>query len=161
MKNLLPILMLVALCVGTVANAQQTFPQNGVYDEREGLFAFTNAVIYQSYNQKIDKATLLIHKGKVVGVGQLLEIPPDAVVIDLQGKSIYPSFIDLYSDHGLPEVKPAQRGRGAPQMLSKKEGAYSWNQALKPEFRAHENYKNDAKRAPAYSNGKRCTPFIL
>lgn len=145
MKNLLPILMLTAFCLCTVANAQETFPQNGVYDEREGLFAFTNAVIYQSYNQKLDNATLLIQKGKVIGVGQLLEIPPQAVIIDLQGKTIYPSFIDLYSDYGLPEAKPTQRGQGGPQMLSKKEGAYSWNQALKPEFRAHENYKNDAK----------------
>ena len=58
MKNLLPILLLIAFCISTAVNAQQTFPQNGVYDEREGLFAFTNAVIYQSYNQKLDKATI-------------------------------------------------------------------------------------------------------
>ena len=66
-------------------------------------------------------------------------------MIDLKGKSIYPSFIDLYSNYGLPEAKPPQRGRGGPQMLSKKDGAYSWNQALKPEFRAHEHFKLNAK----------------
>lgn len=147
MKKLLLLITVSTFCLSTRFYAQQTFPQNGVYDEREGLFAFTNATIYQSYNKKLDNATLLIRKGKVVGVGQLLEIPPQTVVIDLQGKTIYPSFLDLYSGYGLPEVKPAQRGRGGPQMLSNKDGAYSWNQALKPEFRAHEHFKVDDKAA--------------
>jgi len=136
-------------------HAQVTFPQNGVYDERDGLYAFTNATIYKSYNNKIEKATLLIKDGKVEAVGTSVSIPQGAIVIDLENKkTIYPGFIDMYSSYGMPEVK---RDRGAAgffsrgqQKLSKKEGAYSWNQALKPEFRAHENFTADDKSAKSY-----------
>lgn len=146
MKKLLLILLGLVLSINCSVYGQQTFPQNGVYDEREGLFAFTNAVIYQSYNQKLDNATLLVRKGKIQSVGENVDIPSEAVVFDLKGKTIYPSFIDLYTDYGMPEVKSPERNRG-PQMLSKKEGAYSWNQALKPEFRAHQGFEVDSKAA--------------
>ncbi|MFM9948816.1 MAG: hypothetical protein ACKV1O_12825, partial [Saprospiraceae bacterium] len=62
------------------AIAQQTFPQNGVYDERDKCYAFTNATIFVSWNQKLEKATLLIRDGKVEGVGASVALPKDAVV---------------------------------------------------------------------------------
>lgn len=79
-----------------VSIAQVTFPKNGVYDEQDGHYAFTNATIYVSPTQKLEKATLIIKKGKVVAVGTALSVPKDAVKIDLNGKYIYPSFIDLH-----------------------------------------------------------------
>ncbi|MEM1319287.1 MAG: amidohydrolase family protein [Bacteroidota bacterium] len=129
-------------------HAQQTFPQNGVYDQRDGLYAFTNATIYVSYQQKLEEASLLIKKGKVLAVGQQIDIPKDAVVLDLKGKVIYPSFIDLYTNYGLPkvEIKPFSWAEG-PQTLSKKKGAYSWNQSLNPEYSAHEHFTVDDKSA--------------
>jgi len=58
------------LCFWSVLSiAQITFPKNGVYDEQEGHYAFTNATIYISPDQKVEKATLLIKKGKVIAVG--------------------------------------------------------------------------------------------
>ena len=36
------------------------------------------------------------------------------------------------------------------QMVSKKDGAYSWNQALKPEFRSHEHFAVNVKTAKGY-----------
>ncbi len=133
--------------VNTVA-AQKTFPKNGVFDERDGHYAFTNATIYKSHDQVLENATLIIRKGKVVQVGTGLTIPKSCVTIDLEGKFIYPSFIELHSSYGLPENKPSsQRGRGKPQMLSKKDGAYSWNQALRSEFNAADHFKKDDKKA--------------
>lgn len=144
----LRILMLLLLCLSIYANAQQTFPRNGVFDEREGHYAFTNATIQVSPEKKIEKGTLLIKKGKVVAVGEGLTIPKDAVVIDLQGKYIYPSFIDLDSDYGMPKVEPkAARGNHPPQMLSDKAGAFSWNEALKPEIDAEAQFSADKKKA--------------
>jgi len=149
--------VLILFCCFFVLNvgAQVTFPQNGVYDERDGLYAFTNATIYKSYNQKIEKATLIIRDGKVEAIGTQVSVPKGAVVIDLKNeKTIYPGFIDMYSSYGIPEVKREQGGRGffsgGQQKLSKKEGAYSWNQALKPEFRAYENFTVDSKAAKDY-----------
>ena len=86
--------------------SQETFPRNGVADHREGLYAFTNATIYKSWNEKLDNATLVIRKGRVEAVGQGIAVPPGAVVIDAKGKTIYPSFIELVSDYGMPKERP-------------------------------------------------------
>jgi imidazolonepropionase-like amidohydrolase len=154
-KQQLTFLMLFCVLFAFTVTAQITFPQNGVYDERDGLYAFTNATIYKTYNEKIENATLIIKDGKVEAVGTRIPIPEGAIVTDLKGKFIYPGFIDMYSAYGIPEVK-RERGTGGfsrgQQMLSNKEGAYSWNQALKPEFRAHENFKVDEKAAKDYRN---------
>ena len=131
-------------------HAQETFPENGVYDQRDGHYAFTNATIYQSYKQKIEKATLIIKEGKVQAIGIGIPIPKTAIVIDATGKHIYPSFIDLYTDYGLPEPEAIKKKDGKPQMLSNKEGAYSWNEALRSEFTAQEHFAIDAKEAEAW-----------
>lgn len=124
-----------------------TFPENGVYDEREGHYAFTNATIYVTPSQKLEKATLLIKKGKIVAVGTDLAIPKDAIVMDLQGKYIYPSFIELYSSYGIAKPVRKKKTSSAPQMLSSTAGAFSWNEALKPEQDGAELWKVDAKQA--------------
>jgi len=142
MKKLLNIFVLCL--ISTSIFAQKTFPQDAVYDERDGHYAFTNATIFTDYNNKIDNATLVIKKGKIVSVGAGGSVPADATEIDMTGKFIYPSFIDLYTNYGMPEVPKAKRD-GKPQEHSKKDGAYSWNQALKTEFRAHEAFKHDKK----------------
>ncbi|MEZ4932168.1 MAG: hypothetical protein R2788_08635 [Saprospiraceae bacterium] len=108
-------------------------------DHREGLYAFTNATIHKSWNEMLDNATLVIRNGKVESIGQGIAVPDGAVVLDLAGKSIYPSFIDIYADYGMPEVKRERGGGGfggPTQFESTKEGAYNWNMALKPEFNA-------------------------
>ena len=127
--------------------AQQTFPYNGVSDHREGHYAFTNATIYKSHNQKIENATLVIKNGKVTAIAAGARVPSDAIVIDAKGKTIYPSFVEIFSDYGMPKPKAAgERGR-QPQMLSNKQGAYSWNESLKTEFNAYEHFKVDGKAA--------------
>jgi imidazolonepropionase-like amidohydrolase len=145
--TLIPFILGFTLC----SFAQETFPQMGVSDSREGLYAFTKATIYTDFQTKLENATLLIRDGKVVAVGTKVRIPKDAVEIDLEGKFIYPSFIDVYSDYGMPKVEsrrdPSQRG---PQVLSKKEGAYSWNESLKPEFEADAHFSSNEKAAKAY-----------
>jgi len=148
-KTILNQLLLVGLLLQSVLLlGQETFPYNGVQDHRDGLYAFTNATIYKTYNQKIENATLVIKDGKVVNVGAGIAVPQDAVVIDATDKVIYPSFIESYSNYGMPEVKKSNRKwTDPPVMLSKKEGAYSWNQALKTELRAHEMFTTDGKSA--------------
>ena len=138
----------ISLCVSHVAFAQNnsTFQENGVYDHREGHYAFTNGTIYMSASQKIEKGTLIIKKGRVVAVGANITIPKDAAIIDLQGKFIYPSFIDLYATYGMNEVKAAQRS-GRPQLDTKTKGAYAANEAIKSETRAHELFKVDEKKS--------------
>ena len=131
--------------------AQKTFPQNGVYDERDGFYAFTNATIQATASLKIENATLLIRNGRIEAVGTAVIVPKDAVVFDLKGRFIYPSFIEPYSNYGMPEATPSSGGGNrrseAIQPLSNKKGAFSWNESLKTEFQAHENFINNEKEA--------------
>ena len=152
MRKLLFALILLSTSAVTTF-AQKTFPDNGPADVRDRLFAFTNATIFKSYNEKIEKATLLIRAGKVVAVGANVVVPKEAVIYDLNGKYIYPSFIDLYSDYGMPESKSEPRRRDSrPQFLTNKDGAFAWNQALRSEFRAYEVFSTNEEKAKEYRN---------
>ena len=147
-----PYLLLLTLLSWCSAWSQETFPYNGISDQREGLYAFTGATIYTTYQEKLENATLLIRDGKVEAVGAQVSIPKGAVVVPCAGKTIYPSFIDLYVEYGLPESKPEARSfrQSPPQELSDKRGAYAWNEALKPEFHADEYFSPDEKTAAEY-----------
>ena len=83
-------------------NAQETFPENGVADPRHGHYAFTHATIVKDTATSLKDATLIIKDGKIVAVGAGLKIPAGAVEVDCKGKYIYPSFIDIYADYGMP-----------------------------------------------------------
>jgi imidazolonepropionase-like amidohydrolase len=130
------------------AAAQQTFPVNGVADERHITYALTNAKIFVDYKTSIDSATLLVRDGKILAAGKNISVPSDAYTLDLKGKFIYPSFIEMDSDYGMPEVKK-ERGnqdRG-PQFNSNTKGAYNWNQAIRPEADASKQFSADEKKA--------------
>jgi imidazolonepropionase-like amidohydrolase len=139
-------IVLAAALGSHVLHAQETFPVNGVFDERAELYAITNAHIRISPTDSIPNGTMIVRKGIIEAVGASVPIPKDAVVLDMEGSYIYPSFIDLYSSYGVPAQPKMNRMLG-PQMVSRKRGAYSWNQALKPEFNAFEHIKVDTAAA--------------
>ena len=80
--------------------------------------------------------------GKIETVGNNITIPKDAVLIDCNGKYIYPAFIDIYSDYGIPAAERQQAAGGGggffrtQQLTSNTKGAYGWNQAIKSETRS-------------------------
>ncbi len=125
--------------------AQETFPTNGVQDKRVGYYAFTHVTLQVDYQTRLEDATLIIKNGKVVNAGKGLPVPAGAQEIDLKGKYIYPSFIDLYSQYGIEE---AQRKRSNEiQIESNKDGAYAWNEAIKPEVNAETMFTVSSKKA--------------
>ncbi len=149
------ILSLLLLVIGATAFAQESFPINGVRDVRTGVYAFTNATIIQNEKTKIEKATLVIKQGKIVAVGATVEIPKEAIVVDCNGKFIYPSFVDPLTDYGANTPKRGAGGFnfGAPaQFGSNKAGAYNWNQAIKPEVNAVESFSVDEATAVGFRN---------
>ena len=141
---------LLAVGLTTVGWAQTTFPRNGVFDERPGLYAFTNATIVVDSKTILQNATLLIRDGRIEAVGTSVSVPTGAVVADLKGRRIYPSLIDIDSDYGMPEVKriPGAGSFGAPpQLESSKKGPYYWNQAVQPENEAGQLFKVTGPKA--------------
>ncbi|WP_210465665.1 amidohydrolase family protein [Rufibacter roseolus] len=145
-KVFLSVLAVAALSLQS--RAQETFPRNGVYDERSGLRAFTNATIFVDYQTRLENATLVIKDGKVVAVGTKVAVPQGAMVTDLKGKTVYPGFVDPFTSYGVP-TPPARSFsfNSPPQAESKKEGAFNWNQAIRPETNAVELFKVDTKAA--------------
>lgn len=143
--------VLLTAAVLTRVPAQTTFPYNGVYDQREGHYAFTGATVHVSPEQTIENGTLVIRNGKIVSVTANGNVPSGAVEVKVAGKHLYPSFIETYGKYGIPEVKPASGGGfgSPPQLESKTEGAFSWNQSLRSETDAAELFKIDAKGAKA------------
>jgi len=138
---------LLLLCFSIGLQAQDYFPKNdGVKQTFKNYTAITNATIYISSTQKLEKATLLIKEDKIIDVGTNVTIPKNAATIDATGKTIYASFIDLFSDFGIQ--KPAQRPSGnfTPQYDSSRDGYY-WNDHVKPEYNAFENTNYDSKTA--------------
>ena len=109
------------------------------------MFALTNATIYITPTEVIKKGTLLIKDGKVVEVGKSVKIPKGTITTDLDGKSIYPSFIDIYTEFGLPKPKRAPRGR-VTQYEPSREGYY-WNDHIRPDTNPIENFKFDNRKA--------------
>lgn len=146
-------LLLSGLLFALLLQAQETFPVNGVADKREGSYAFTHATIVKDAQTTLTNATLIIREGKIVAVGIDLTIPKDAVVIDCKDKFIYPSFIDIYTDYGIPQTQRAAGASGpasffgSSQIASNQKGAFGWNQALKSEVDAYQLFVADDAKA--------------
>ncbi|OSY89495.1 amidohydrolase [Tenacibaculum holothuriorum] len=144
MKNIF--VFLVSLCI-TSMSAQEYFPTNsGVKTSKNSSYAFTNATIYVTPKQKIKKGTLLIKDGKVVNVGKSVSIPKGTEVIDAKGKTIYPSFVDVYSTFGIAKPKRESGFNKPPQYDASRKGYY-WNDHIRPDVDASKELKFDAKKA--------------
>ena len=125
----------------------QTFPGNGAPNPNHNYYAFTNCTLHVDAEATINNATLLVKDGQIVEATDTVSIPPNAVVYDLKGKHVYASFIEMYSDYGMPEVKHAPRTFGPPQMENNIKGAYGWNQAIKADVEAQKLFVNNEAKA--------------
>lgn len=143
------------LLQSTIGIAQQTFPQNGANDQRPGIYVLQNATIVTDPATTLTNATMVIENGIIKAVGKSASTPKGAVVVDMTGKHLYPSFIELHSGYGLPESARSQGrggGRPAPQLESNKKGAFGWNQAINSEQRAAALFSPDEKKAAELRN---------
>nr|WP_224484493.1 amidohydrolase family protein [Robertkochia sp. 3YJGBD-33] len=137
------------ICCGQFLFAQEYFPKNdGVKSRNNNYTAFTNAKIYLTPDEVIENGTLLIQNGKVVAAGTNVEVPENSMTIDLTGKSVYPSFVDIFTDFGIDKPKRAERSN-QPQYDASREGYY-WNDHIMPEKNGVDHFSYDAKKAKSY-----------
>ena len=130
--------------------AQEYVPKNdGVKTPDNGYVAFTGAKIFVRPGEIIEKGTLLIRKGKVVRVGSRVEIPENSVLIDLEGKNVYPSFIDVFSGFGIKMPPAPEQASRSSQYDSKRQGYY-WNEHVMPETEAISRFEYDQGQAEKY-----------
>ncbi|WP_395053069.1 amidohydrolase family protein [Flavobacterium sp.] len=130
--------------------AQEYFPNNeSIKNKSKNFTAFTNAKIFVTPTQIIENGTLLIQDGKVISVGTAVVIPKNCTTINLAGKLIYPSFIDIYTNFGVEKPKSVSGSESNPLYDTKRKGYY-WNEHIKSENNAFETFKYDDKKAEEF-----------
>lgn len=126
---------------------QNYFPNNeGVSHKSKNYTALIHAKIHVSPSKIIDNGTLLIKDGMVIKSAQNVTIPANSLVIDLKGKNIYPSFIDLYTNFGVDAPSPAKSNGRSAQYKPSRTGYY-WNDHVMPEKTATASFNYDDKKA--------------
>jgi imidazolonepropionase-like amidohydrolase len=80
-----------------IATALVTSPLSA----QQGVWALTNARIETVTRGTIERGTILVRDGLIADVGAGVAVPPDAVVLDLGGKTVSPGLIDLISSTGI------------------------------------------------------------
>jgi len=79
-------------------------------------YAITGAQIITATGKVIAKGTVVIRDGLIAAVGESVEAPEDARIIDGTGLTVYPGLIDAYTSIGLdqPQAGPQQVRPGGP-----------------------------------------------
>ena len=148
MKKIILFLLLVTSVTPSIS--QNYFPNNeSVQNKNQNFTALINAKIYVTPRQVIEKGTLLIQNGKVISTGKDIVIPKNSIIVNLEGKTIYPSFIDMYTNFGVE--KPRSSGpmaRGA--LYDTKKSGYYWNEHLRAEVNAFDSFKYDETKAEEF-----------
>jgi hypothetical protein len=87
-------------------------PAASAQTAREGprVYALTNARIVTAPGSVIERGTVLIRDGRIVAVGAQVTVPPEAVRMDLTGRTVYPGLVDPASTVGLPSLSGGGRG---------------------------------------------------
>ena len=147
MRALFIIFTLIVINLSSIA--QQTFPINGVVNSFEEIHAFTNVTLVVSPNKTIDNATLLIKAGEILRADSDTSYPEGAIVHDLKGHYIYPSFIDLQSTYGIKKAD-YKKWNFRPQYRSTNKNGAGWNEAIHPEVDGVSLFANNDKDAESY-----------
>lgn len=89
----------VMISTGGVVEASQ--PGGGAWSGPPTKVALTGARIIPVSGPDIDSGTVLIEHGRITAVGRDVQIPFDAMEVDVSGKVIFPGMIDPHSARGL------------------------------------------------------------
>ncbi len=129
--------LVLILCIFAFgrAKSQSTGPVLGLHENVVAYYAFTNCTLISYPGQEISNGTLIIKNGQIEAAGKNLPIPSGAINRDMKGARIYPAFIEPWYvfENPIQGSEKKSDGRQMPQYTSNKLGAWSWNQAIKPE----------------------------
>lgn len=112
-----------------------TTPEEGIQSRPARTALFRNAHVTIHAARQLEKADLLIRDGKIVEVASHIDAPVDAIVINSEGKYLYPAFID-------PLVEQAISVPDLPDD--------HWNNYIRPQRQAHAALPVDDKVASQY-----------
>lgn len=145
----------VCAALPLLAVAGQTTPVRGLHDNSSTFIAIQNATIVTEPGKKLENATLVINHGKIVSIARNNQAPAGARVVDASGHTIYPGFIDAYSNYGVPAVQKVERPpyrSTTPQYNNKREGGNAANDAIHAQMKWVDKFATDTKAAKDYIN---------
>jgi imidazolonepropionase-like amidohydrolase len=111
----------------------QTSPTDGMRVNTPAVHAFTNATIVTAPGTVITNGTLVVRNGVIEAVGRNARVPADARVWNMEGKTIYPGFIDAHSHIGMQKPR-----------VELERGNEAWNPQLRAHLRASAEFNSDA-----------------
>jgi len=118
-----------------LALAQSSDRVEGLRDNTPRWHALTEARLVLAPGQVIERGTILIRDGKVLAAGADLAVPTGARIWKLPGRTVYPGFIDMASELGLPQaLRSPPRQALAQSQLQPEAGAHSRNAMVRPEL---------------------------
>lgn len=153
------IYLLLLLLPLNLFSQQDNAPVVGVSDKRVEVYGLKNARVIVDYQTTLENADILISEGRIQTVGQNLVFPKGTIVIDLTGKTVYPSFIDVYAaNYGIKAatsttdanpyaafVNPAQGGRTAASTTPEARIADYWNDGINASYDVSSEFIPDSK----------------
>ncbi|MBR9989523.1 MAG: amidohydrolase family protein [Gemmatimonadetes bacterium] len=138
----LSLLVLLVLAPGEAWSQQatRTEPVVALRDNAPGVHAFTGARIVVSPGRVLDNATLVVRDGVIEAVGTRVNVPADARVWPMAGRTLYAGFIDAHADLEIDAAPP--EGERDP-------GPVHWNPQVRAYFSAAADFRDDADRRSA------------
>ena len=117
----------------------QTTPTVALRDNTPGVHALTNARIVAAPGSIVQRGTVVIRDGLIEALGSDVPLPADARVWNLEGRTLYPGFIDAHSDVGMREA-PADLADADDR------GPTYWNPQVRSFFDAASGFSEDPER---------------
>ena len=96
----------VSLLIGCTVSGVCALAQN------HAAVAIKDARVVTVSGEELPKATVVIRNGLITDVGTGVSVPGDAWVIDGNGLTVYPGFIDALSSWGIPVPATGRGGAG-------------------------------------------------
>jgi imidazolonepropionase-like amidohydrolase len=136
-----PTLLLFGLAsLVAVAAPQSTLPSEGIAERPVRHLALTNARIVPEPGRVIERGVIVLRDGRIESVRAGDAVPAGAAVRDLRGKTVFPAFIDVTADLGVPAgmrrggIVAAEPGSAAHDQQADAPGPRHWNRRVRPEL---------------------------
>jgi imidazolonepropionase-like amidohydrolase len=125
----------------------------GEADIRNGRTAIRHVKLWVSADRVVENGQLVFENGRVVYAGPDAGAPSlttGTQQLDGTGKILYPAFVELISDLGMPAVVPIPGGIQAPQYGRQQTVGTYWNEHIRSGQAASELVKMDEKGAEGF-----------
>ena len=124
---------------------------NGLSDWRPTPMALIHARLWLSPDKVLEDGMLQWQNGRITYAGPMRPTGADVQIWDARGKTVYPAFVEMISDVGIPQPPPNANANWwrSPQYERENLTDRYWNEHIRPELRAAALYKYDDGAAGA------------